>query len=161
MRQHKDKTKPQCHLPLLGAHRRLLGWIYRKNLNCCFSPPAWGGVIKKAVNQELQAHLIACRDLVTQILLEHGLMAGSHTHRCIHTHRACFAAGIPIVLASFAFGWCLSNISPWSSVAGWEKYLSLCGREQEAWMDADTQSQGSTEGPYPRRKVTGRSLHPW
>lgn len=47
-------------------------------------------------------HMIACRDLVTQVLLEHHLMARSHTPR------ACFAAGFPTGLALFAFCWCLS-----------------------------------------------------
>lgn len=50
-------------------------------------------MIKEAVNQVLQAHLIACHDLVTQVLLEHDLMARSHIHRYVHTHRAALQLG--------------------------------------------------------------------
>lgn len=58
----------------------------KKKVNCFFFPSAWGGVIKEAVNQVFKAHLTACRDLVTQIILEHHLMARSHTQGYTHTH---------------------------------------------------------------------------
>lgn len=82
-------NKPQRRLPLLGAHSRqpsLLGWIHKKKVSCCFSAPAWGGVIKEAVNRVFQAHLIACHDLITQVLLEHHLLTRSHTHTDIYKH---------------------------------------------------------------------------
>lgn len=80
-------NKPQRRLPLLGAHSRqpsLLGWIHKKKVSCCFSAPAWGGVAKEAVNRVFQAHLIACHDLITQVLLEHHLLTEA-THTQIYT----------------------------------------------------------------------------
>lgn len=136
MRQHNDKKQTPVSPSTAGCSQ--LGWIYRKKVSCCFSPPACCGAIKKAVNQVFQAHLSACHNLVTQVILEHHLMARSHTHSYTHTHRACFAAGFPTVLTLFAFCWCLTHIAPWPSMVGWEKSLTLCGREQEAWVDAET-----------------------